>query len=189
MGDPLRDRQPVNNWPAESQVIEISEEVRGFDKLAAAVEDDLESLDEAELAEELRDCRVSGRIELRGLDTHGGRPGVTGHVEAEVPATCQRCLEPFRMEVVAELDYELVEASAVERETAAADGAPETWELEALAVRPIDIVDEALLMALPLVAKHQDTSDCVEIDAEAGGEEMTHPFASLRARMDEASKD
>ena len=188
MGDPLRDRRRIDDWAAESQVIEISENVASFDKLVAAAEDDVEALDEAELREELRDCRVSGRIELRPASAHGGRPSLSGRVEAEVPATCQRCLKPFRVSVNVEFDHDLVEA-AEDRQQVADEGAAELWELEEALVRPIDIVDEALLMAMPLVAKHEDSSDCVEIDAEPDGEEMTHPFASLRAQMDEANKD
>ncbi|MEO1203980.1 MAG: YceD family protein [Pseudomonadota bacterium] len=151
--------------------------------------DDLEALPQAELLEELHSCPVSGWIELHPSGAHGGRPRLSGRVEAIVPATCQRSLEPFRLTLHAELDYELVEASEAGKTLSAGEGAVEYWELDEPLVRPIDIVDEALLMAMPLVARNEDPSDRVSTEAEADGEEMTHPFASLRAQMDEANKD
>ena len=60
-------------------------------------------------------------------------------------------------------------------------------------VPPDDIVDEALVMALPLAAMHEDADDCVEIEAQNEAtiestmvdEKMTTPFAALRAQMDD----
>jgi uncharacterized metal-binding protein YceD (DUF177 family) len=72
-------------------------------------------------------------------------------------------------------------------ETADCDGY-EVWEFSEEDVSPIDIVEEALLIALPLSAMHDDVGDCVEIEAATEetlvDEKMTTPFAALRAQMD-----
>lgn len=191
MGDPLRDRRPLEDWVAESQVIEFTEELGAFERLADAAKSDLAALGDEVDRQELREYRVSGWIQFDLTSAHAGRPCVTGQIEAAVPVVCQRCLTAFPLSVNAELRYELLvpQTSGVKRKVTEGDDAFEPWELDEGLVRPIDIVDEALVMALPLVAKHGDRDDCVEFDAEPDGKEKTLPFASLREQMDEVNED
>jgi len=188
MGDPLRDRRPLHDWVAESQVIEISGELGDFERLAAAVEADLASLGDADESPASREFDISGWMQFGRISAYGHRPRVTGEIEAAIPAICQRCLRPFRLPVAIELRLELIRPGGAERDnTAAQEEGFEAWELGDTAVRPADIVDEALVMALPLVAKHEDRDDCIEIAAGPDREKMTTPFATLRAQMDDGN--
>ena len=191
MGDPLHDRRPLEEWVSGEQAIEISGSIEDFERLADAVRADLGEARDEVGETDLRNFAVSGRLQFARAGLHGDRASVTGGIEAELPATCQRCLKTFRLAVSTELKLELIEP-----QDGGEGGLPEAredgfeaWEMTGEAVRPADIVDEALVMAIPLVAKHVASDDCVEIDAAPEGPEMTSPFASLRAQMDEAKKD
>jgi uncharacterized metal-binding protein YceD (DUF177 family) len=62
----------------------------------------------------------------------------------------------------------------------------EVWELEETTVRPQDIVEELLIMAMPYSAMHTESAACRALSSrEDGGEEMTRPFAALREQMAE----
>ncbi len=183
MGDPLRDRRPVNELVRDSQTIEITEEISAFERLAAAVQADLEALEEGSDAGNWRETRVSGWLQFGHSDAHPGARVLEGQLDVELPATCQRCLGLMRLPVSTELAYELKGPDDVPE---AGHEGLETWELDEALIRPIDIVDEALVMALPLVAAHDD---CVEVDASEQKATTTTPFASLRAQMEEANKD
>ena len=189
MGDPLQDRRPLAEWVAGEQVIEISDNVGSFDRLADAIRADLAEAEDESADVDLREFDVSGWIRIGRVGPHDDRPCVTGELETVIPATCQRCMKTFRMPLSTELRFEL--KSTGESKDGAmpglADDGLDAWELADGAVRPLDIVDEALVMAIPLVAKHD--YDCVELDEAPEGPEMTSPFASLREQMDKANKD
>jgi len=63
----------------------------------------------------------------------------------------------------------------------------ETWEVESDEIRPLDLAEEALIMALPLASTHEPPEDCGSLVAiEKGpGDAVSTPFASLRSQMDE----
>ena len=97
---------------------------------------------------------------------------------------CQRCLEVFAapLEIDSKLQFVRDDATPVQ-------SGCEAWELEEAVVRPLDLVDELLVMALPFAAMHDDV-DCsggVTLDAPVT-EETVRPFAELRAQMEAASR-
>ena len=59
------------------------------------------------------------------------------------------------------------------------------WELEDSLVRPLDVVDEALVMALPFAAMHASEAECGPLAKRATGEasEGARPFANLKAQL------
>jgi uncharacterized metal-binding protein YceD (DUF177 family) len=61
----------------------------------------------------------------------------------------------------------------------------EPWELDDEMVCPAEIVEEVLIMAMPLSAMHDDAAACREFEA-AGDEveQTTRPFAALKARLE-----
>ena len=60
----------------------------------------------------------------------------------------------------------------------------EVWELEESKLRPLDVVEEMLIMALPFSAMHIDLPSCKALSVEADDQEdRTKPFAALRAQM------
>ena len=119
-----------------------------------------------------------------------GRPAVDGNVEATVALVCQRCLTPVSWPLHSRLELVFVESES------GVDDAELPEGLEP-AVAPhgraslAALVEDELLLALPLVARHSDLADCTRAgltpellarDEEEGPDEDTvkRPFANLR---------
>jgi uncharacterized protein len=182
MGSPLRDRRPLAELAERRQVIEITEKVSDFRRLAGIVEADLAALDPAKLPRGWRDSPVTGRLEFGFLDAQERLIVLEGQVAATIDAVCQRCLEPFRLELASELHL----LPMVAQESALADQALEVWELDDDSICPADVVEEALIMAMPYAPVHADPATCTEFEtASSDGVQTTRPFAGLKSKLDE----
>ena len=181
MGNLLHERRTAAEWAAVTQVIEIAEKVGDFEQLSAIVEADLAALDADRMPVEWRASGVEGRVEFGFADAQRLLPAVTLSVATTVDAVCQRCLEPFRLSLEAEADLLLLELE----QTAEGYDDYEVWELEEKQLRPLDIVEEMLVMAMPFSAMHVDSASCKALAAvtQAPDEETTTPFAALREQM------
>lgn len=181
MGNPLRERRSAAEWSAGSQVIEIAEKISHFEQLAEIVEADLSALDADKMPGDWRDAEVVGRLEFGFADAQQALPKVACRVAVTVDAVCQRCLERFRLPLEAEAELLLLQ---LEQD---ADGFDEyeVWELEERLLRPQDIVEELLIMALPFAAMHAESAACKALTpgTAALAEEVTTPFAALREQM------
>ena len=187
MGNPLRDRRTPSELAARGQLIEFSEKIGDFEQLAAIVESDLEALDPDKLPSDWRNATVYGQLAFGFAAAHGGLhptglwPAVEGRVAVTVDAVCQRCLEPFQLPLVTELRLVFGgdQAAAVE------DAGYEVWEVEQDQFRPMDLVTEALVMAMPLAATHIDDAVCHEPEAiEEDSGDRIRPFAALKSQME-----
>ena len=187
MGNPLRQRRTAAEWAAARQVIEIADKVGNFEVLSSIIEADLATLDAAKIPADWRESRIEGQLAFSFADAQETLPSVTCRVSAEVDAVCQRCLERFRLPLEAEAGLLLLELEQ------AADGYDEyeVWELEERLLRPQDIVEEMLIMALPFAAMHTDSASCRALSSPAtsDAEEMTTPFAALREQMAEDNEN
>lgn len=106
-----------------------------------------------------------------------------GHAETTVEVTCQRCNQPMTLELECDFQY----APLTRRQTV--ETMPEAFEpieLNELGeVMLHDVVEDELLLAMPIVAMHAE-EDC-EIDRNAmtfgklsEAEEKPNPFAALQ---------
>jgi uncharacterized protein len=116
----------------------------------------------------------------------GGAPAPWLHLEAQatIPLTCQRCLGPVATPLVVDRWFRFV---ADEATAAALDDECEE-DLLALEPRPSlrDLLEDELLMAMPLVPMHEHCPAPVQMQAgelaEDGApapDERPHPFADL----------
>ena len=98
-------------------------------------------------------------------------------VRARLPLRCQRCLQPMWLDVDQQSRVWLVtDLAKADREEMGLEPilAPEGH----IALR--DLVEEELLLAVPLVPRHEDESDCTTGSAEPEEEEVVQrPFAGL----------
>jgi uncharacterized protein len=98
-------------------------------------------------------------------------------VRARLPLRCQRCLQPMWLDVDQQSRVWLVtDLAKVDRDEMGLEPilAPEGH----IALR--DLVEEELLLAVPLVPRHEDESDCTTGSAESEEEEVVQrPFAGL----------
>lgn len=175
MGNPLLQRRAPLELAAVGQTIEFNIKISEFERLNEAVARELVALDRQNLPRDWRDAVVSGRLQFAFADAQGSMPVVTGHAAVSVWAVCQRCLKPFSLPLQAELKLVLGEHGY---------DTYELWELDDGMLCPADLVDEALVMALPFAAKHDVESECVAVMvAETTPATMRTPFANLKSQM------
>ncbi|HEX9802021.1 MAG TPA: YceD family protein [Gammaproteobacteria bacterium] len=137
------------------------------------------------LGESLQDSAGEVTVSLEfGIDNEGIR-FMRGRIQAEVSLECQRCLETLRFPIDGEFSLAMVR-STVEAEALPSHYEPLLVEGEPLFLR--DIIEDELLLALPIVPMHEPDDCPVGTAAEqaAGGmrkdngtAEKANPFAVL----------
>jgi uncharacterized metal-binding protein YceD (DUF177 family) len=185
MADQLQDRQSLTGLAANSQVIEFNEEVEKFDRLAGSVQNDLSAQEGGEIPPDWRARAVTGRLSFSLLGD--ARPSVVLDAvgRTTVPAVCQRCLTVFDLPLA--IRHRLV--LGTDEDASEAPAEYEFWEVQGDTVRPVDIIDEALVMALPLSARHDNADDCIVVESTSDADEKVTPFAALRSLMDEREQN
>ena len=131
------------------------------------------------------DWQVQG--EQRSAADGVTRPALHVQAHARLPLTCQRCMGEVRVDV--EVDRHVLFA-ADEDSAAALDDVSED---DVLALTPEldlhELIEDELLMALPLVPRHEVCPGPVQLSAQdadfdAAQDEKQHPFAALAALKD-----
>jgi len=182
MGNLLQDRRTPLELATSGQVIEFSEKISEFEKLAGIVKGDLGVLNPDKLPLDWRDTVVAGQLSFGFADAQGAIPALQGQATTTIDAVCQRCLEAFRLPLV--VDLQLLFGG--DEKVSADDGGYEIWELEEETFRPLDLVEEALIMAMPLAATHVDSRTChgpESVEKDSG--ERIQPFATLKSQMED----
>jgi uncharacterized protein len=136
------------------------------------------------LAGGLADDRGETEAELRfGLDP-ARRPVVSGWARTEVALACQRCLEVYRQPLDAE--FRLVLVGSEHEGERLPEGSEPLLNAQGQ-VRTAELVEDELILALPIVAMHSDTDGC-RMQAggqppagEAGEQRKSNAFAALAA--------
>lgn len=181
MVNPLLERAPPKAFAERGQVIEKNEKLELFPRLTEVVAADLSRSGEGPAAGAWRQAEVAFRLAFGWADTEHDLPVLEGHAAVGIPAVCQRCLEGF--ELLLATDFRLLFRGP--------DGPPdesleyEVWELDGSTVRPLDVLDEALVMAMPFAAMHASEEECGPLaeQAKVENEEPVRPFADLRSQL------
>jgi len=129
-------------------------------------------------------CNNQGEVTARlKFATRAGTPCLDGYVEAELELRCERCLEPVKQHIESDFRFGLI---ASEGE---ADLLPK--EFEPLLVSDseqslLELVEDELLLSLPIVARHDE--ECSEVlQKHKDDDEVQHdtyrPFAALKDLM------
>ena len=183
MANPLTDRAPPAQLAASGQVIETKGKLSDLRRLREVVEADLGSLASSAKPNKWRHAPIDIRLAFGWADAYRQIPALEGQISARIDAVCQRCLEPFELSLNAQLKLLLPapggEATAFEEY--------EIWETAEDTVRPLDIVDEALIMAMPLSPAHDDSTLCGPLAKKLQSMEpkTVRPFADLKSQMRE----
>jgi uncharacterized protein len=161
----------VNQLAAQGAVVERRFPLSDFGRLRGML-----ALAQALQAREIR-ARFSFALEQ-------GSPAALVEVAGSLPLTCQRCLQPVEWPVAS--SSRLVFVDGAEGALAANDGR-DAFETHAGHAALIEIAEEELLLALPLVATHADPAACealVPAAAEPGEpkaeEHGQRPFEGLK---------
>lgn len=180
LDDPLMPAQP--GIVGRSGELRVKEPIRRFTRLA-------------EIAGNPDDTLAIALTLGRG---EHGWPRLEGRVEGKVRLTCQRCLGGLWQPVACELRLALVPEGGEELVPAGY----EAWELpedQRLAPRLRELIEDEVILALPLIARHAQPDDCGELvsrlvgleqdeAAEAAGTadggDRDNPFAVLKVLKD-----
>ena len=181
MANPLTDRAPPSQLAASGQVIETQGKLSIFPRLKDAVAADMASLAADAAPKKWRHAPIDIRLAFGWADARREIPALEGQISARIDAVCQRCLEPFELSLNAQLKLLLLEPQG----EVTAFEEYEIWETAENTVRPLDIVDEALIMAMPLSPAHEDSTMCGPLAEILPAEEskMVRPFADLKSQM------
>ena len=172
--DPLR--LDVEALAKEAGELDGRWPLRGFERLAESAHADARPAEADEVA-------WRALAELRPV--RGGAPEIWLHVtaKAELQLECQRCLQPVATALSAERSFRFVadEATAAEID---ADSEDDVLVLTR-ALNLHELVEDELILALPLVPRHEVCPQDVPLEAvdegfEAAGE-RPNPFAALAA--------
>jgi uncharacterized protein len=87
-------------------------------------------------------------------------------LRAAVELVCQRCLEPFRQELAEQVNVVLADGDSL---PATVPAGFEPFELEGGRLQPVQLIEDELLVALPLVPKHARVEDCGSLARELAG--------------------
>ena len=122
-------------------------------------------------------------------------PAVSGRATTVLPVTCERCLGPAELELTAEVAFLLPE----EESTGETLPGFEVWPTEGRGVRLLDLVEEELLLAMPLALGHEDESQCGDLmsdyraDGTAGSAgpvaKTQRPFGDLKALLKDEEQE
>ncbi|MDH4073594.1 MAG: DUF177 domain-containing protein [Gammaproteobacteria bacterium] len=184
MANPLLDRVRPAELADRGQVIEIKGFVGEFERLEQIVESDLAALEKDERPRDWRLRPVAGRITFRWLDARRTYPAAEGSLTAALAAVCQRCLEAFEMPLAA--SFSILFADGDDGDAAEAAPGYEYYELDDGVLLLNDVVEELLVMAMPLAPVHATREKCGALAAKLPAEkaETVRPFADLRAQID-----
>jgi uncharacterized protein len=99
----------------------------------------------------------SVRATLRFRQRGDGWLAVELDYQGSVHLMCQRCLEPFRHELAETVNVVVVDGDSV---PLAAPTGYESFELEGGRLQPAQLIEDELIVAIPLVPKHARVEDC-----------------------------
>ena len=118
------------------------------------------------------DARVQLRFECR----EGSHPHVTGEIGVRLTFECQRCLEPVDIDIEATLNLGLVR----EGQVGTLDTDEDYLELNEESVNLATLVEDELILALPIIALHPQGS-CSPVEALSKESKISSesPFAVL----------
>jgi uncharacterized protein len=113
------------------------------------------------------------------------RPTIRGWARTELALVCQRCLEVYRQPL--NVEFNLVRVRGEAEAEQLPDGVEPLLLSDEEQLRTAELLEDELILALPIVAAHADEKDC-RIDAgeqsaagEAADQQKTNPFAALAA--------
>jgi uncharacterized protein len=181
MGNPLTDRATPGELAERDQVIDFKGNLSILERLGEVVRGEFAALAATEIPQNWQQIPVSIKLRFHWADGRRQLPAADGSVEARVPMVCQRCLEPFAMDLAEPLRLLF---AATEGGTPG-DADYDVWEMDEETIRPLAVAEELLMMALPLAAVHESMDDC-KAPAQSGRADRTdkvRPFAGLRSQL------
>lgn len=179
--------------PAESaeirELIEFKGKIGELGRLSEIVAADLAAVPESLRPKNWRETTVDIKLQFGWLDGRTSTPTVEGRAIATMAVVCQRCLDVFLLDVDAPIKLIFV-ASESEWSDNPEYSHFDYWEHDEDTIRPVDLVEESLVMAIPLAPMHATTSSCNALLAPVvnGDNDTVRPFADLRSQLEKRNQ-
>ncbi len=120
-----------------------------------------------------------------------GYPLAIGKAHAEVSTQCERCLDEMQISLDPDINILIKpESESLPEESEGLENSPDFHEYDGKSLALSDLIEEELLLSLPLVPKHEDISLCNqdmvawlasdEGQNEIPDEKSDNPFAILK---------
>jgi len=185
MANPLLDHARPGDLADHGQAIEMEAKVQDFKRLLEIIEADLAALPAQLMPAQWRIEPVGIKLRFSWADDHRDIPALTGRVTANIASLCQRCLEPCEVAIETELNMVLLQQRQASKAAEHGFSDFEVWELDEDTIQPLDIVEEALIMALPLSPVHPSRDLCGPLADNVVQErsDIVRPFADLKSQM------
>ena len=129
---------------------------------------------------------------LRFFQNKSGQRIIAGNLKAEIEVPCQRCLKPLDLVVEDDINLVLVET---EEKAKGLEELYDPWICETHKINLADLVEEQLILALPIVCLHSDPN-CIkklDYDLQKGLENsdpgLQNPFRELESLKERFVKD
>jgi uncharacterized protein len=181
MASPMLKSATPKDLADRSYTIEKPGKIDDFDRLVEVIEKDLEDQGKQDLPQTWRQAPVDIKLRFGFSAAWPGIPSLEGELSTTVAAVCQRCLEPFDMAL--KTDVRLL---FPRRDVSVNSGEEyEVWELDEDTVTPAEIVEEALIMAMPFSTLHASSKDCSmwPEESEEDTPDKVRPFADLKSLL------
>lgn len=118
------------------------------------------------------------RVELWFFMDTPGRCTIRGNYHAEVIMTCQRCLQPADIDLHGNLELALIRPDDA---SDSLDGDHECFQLDRDGkLNTVGLIEEELLLSLPLIPVHIDKSDCDQTMLSILKKNSVHGIASTK---------
>lgn len=123
-------------------------------------------------------------VELSFATNSSNVPCVRGHIRAEVGLQCQRCMQAMTWPIDNQFELMIVES---ESEAEQLGEESEILLLEEQLVSLSDLVEDEILLNLPIVPKHEAGTDCADnASSDEDAEQITEP---VMPEADESETD
>jgi uncharacterized protein len=106
----------------------------------------------------------SVRATLRFRQRRDGWLAIALDYQAAVQLVCQRCLEPYTHELADSVNVVAADREAMPENTPTGF---EPFELEEGRLQPVQLIEDELIVAMPLVPKHARVEDCGRLARES----------------------
>ena len=161
-------------------VIDCECRIREFEKLSQILTEGLKDLDSLVREDVWLNEKVHIRLDFETIKHDTNIFTATGALKTRFYLTCQKCLKLLENEI--EVPVKL--ALHNKRNEVQNMHGYEYWELTGRSVKTLDLIEELLIMAIPLYIKHNADEDCTSLDViEFQKQQVTLPFADLKNRI------
>ena len=170
-------RKPING----SYTIDLVCEIKRFKKLSKIIKKDLDCLEESINYENWSSQNVEINIKITSKNFGKVLPVVSGKLKTRYQLACKNCLKPLNKEIKLPLALILCSDGDTESEINGYD----FWELSDDKIKIHDLIEEVLIMNVPLYAKHDDRKNCITFNEPQVTKQTTlvSPFAGLRNQL------